>query len=294
MSTYITLPFIEQTGNSYLNTGVAITSGSIRVELQYSFTEIGNSEANLFGTFYDWPNNSGLIAFGTNDSRQIRSVVSQGNSFRYAIGTTPAVGTVYTAEVNIDSGGQNLLINGDTYTGDGYAVGTQELFIFCNGAELAHFAKARLYYLKIYDGNTLIRDYVPSLEYETAIGGLYDNITNSFIGNAGITYNSWSVSETEIQNILVPTLPDLFDSLPDALWRTEDNNLFNKLMPQNTYLGAFANATQLRRISIPKSCKKIGRYSFRNTKLTSVTIASDCVYYDTSFPAGCVVNFYPD
>jgi len=30
------------------------------------------------------------------------------------------------------------------------------------------------------------------------------------------------------------------------------------------------------------------------TSLTSVMIAQDCVYYPTSFPAGCVVNFYPD
>jgi len=105
----------------------------------------------------------------------------------------------------------------------------------------------------------------------------------------------WSIDDSNnITNKYFIPMPELYDTLPDALWRTEDNNLFNKLMPQNTYLGAFANATQLRRISIPKSCKKIGRYSFRNTKLTAVTIASDCVYYDTSFPAGCVVNFYPD
>lgn len=59
-------------------------------------------------------------------------------------------------------------------------------------------------------------------------------------------------------------------------------------------LGAFANATQLQRISIPKSVKYIGTEAFRNTQLTSVTIASDCTYFPTSFPDGCVVNFYPD
>lgn len=57
-------------------------------------------------------------------------------------------------------------------------------------------------------------------------------------------------------------------------------------------LGAFANAENLVEISIPPSVKKIGRYSFANTSLTSVRIANDCVYYPTSFPQGCIIHFY--
>ena len=57
-------------------------------------------------------------------------------------------------------------------------------------------------------------------------------------------------------------------------------------------VGAFANATKLKYVRIPESVKKIGEYAFRNTLLTSVTIARDCEYYPTSFPDGCVVNFY--
>ena len=92
--------------------------------------------------------------------------------------------------------------------------------------------------------------------------------------------------------------PEYQSPPPPAAWRIEQgvNNgfPFNRLMREHDDLGAFANAHNLRYVSIPKSCKKIGRYAFRHTHLTSVTIASDCVYYDTSFPDGCVVNFYPD
>lgn len=56
--------------------------------------------------------------------------------------------------------------------------------------------------------------------------------------------------------------------------------------------GAFAFAKQLKKIVIPSSVKYIGKEAFRNTQLTSVTIASDCTYYPTSFPEGCVINFY--
>ncbi len=56
--------------------------------------------------------------------------------------------------------------------------------------------------------------------------------------------------------------------------------------------GAFANCTDLRKIVIPESVKFIGKNAFRNTKLTSVKISSDCVYSPTSFPDNCrIVNF---
>lgn len=60
-------------------------------------------------------------------------------------------------------------------------------------------------------------------------------------------------------------------------------------------LGAFSNAKNLTKVKIPRSVKKIGPYAFRNTALTSVTIASDCEYnHLTSFPDGCQINFYED
>ena len=83
---------------------------------------------------------------------------------------------------------------------------------------------------------------------------------------------------------------------PDALWRidpTVNGGMpYNKLLPEPENLGAFAHAKNLRRASIPESVKYIGEYAFRGTALTSVTIASDCEYYRTSFPDGCVIKFY--
>lgn len=82
---------------------------------------------------------------------------------------------------------------------------------------------------------------------------------------------------------------------PKGVWRVTDTGILTQeLLTEKIDFGAFANAHNLRQVSIPKSCKKIGRYAFRNTQLSSVTIARDCVYYNTSFPEGCVVNFYPD
>lgn len=111
---------------------------------------------------------------------------------------------------------------------------------------------------------------------------------------------SWVIIDNQLTNtefIAMPEKPFVGDS-PFTMWRIDPNinngMPFSPLMPDRPLLGAFANATQLIRVSIPQSVKKIGAEAFRNTQLTSVTIARDCTYHSTSFPDGCIVNFYPD
>lgn len=83
---------------------------------------------------------------------------------------------------------------------------------------------------------------------------------------------------------------------PDAMWRIEpgvNNGLpFNRLMPQEEPSGAFMNARNLEYVYIPRSCKKVGKLAFTNTRLHRVRIAEDCEYYPTSFPPDCEIEFY--
>lgn len=79
-----------------------------------------------------------------------------------------------------------------------------------------------------------------------------------------------------------------------SAWAIENGKLINNDIPQIHLLGAFCNCKDMSVVSIPRSVKKIGRFSFKNTALTSVMIASDCEYFPTSFPDGCTINFYPD
>ena len=106
----------------------------------------------------------------------------------------------------------------------------------------------------------------------------------------------WLIQNNQLTNsefIDMPSKPFVGDS-PLSMWRVQDGVLQTGLSLPCEALGAFANATQLKRVEIPRSVKTIGAEAFRNTLLTSVTIASDCTYSSTSFPEGCVINFYPD
>jgi hypothetical protein len=113
-----------------------------------------------------------------------------------------------------------------------------------------------------------------------------------------IINSTWYIYNNNINVDCVKPILFFRNPLPISAWRIQENQ--NNGFPyRGSFLpieemGAFANAKKLKRVSIPKTVKKIGKFAFRNTQLTSVTIARDCTYYDTSFPEGCVVNFYPD
>lgn len=91
-------------------------------------------------------------------------------------------------------------------------------------------------------------------------------------------------------------LPDDIETVTissECTWIMTNDGIRNTKFIETDLLGVFANAKDLQEVSIPRSVKKIGRYSFANTQLKSVTIAKDCKYYNTSFPKGCKINFYP-
>lgn len=75
-----------------------------------------------------------------------------------------------------------------------------------------------------------------------------------------------------------------------SAWDIVNGKLINTMMPALYPLGAFCYAYSLAAVSIPSTVKKIGRYSFTYTNLTSVELADDCTYYSTSFPEGCIVT----
>jgi hypothetical protein len=114
---------------------------------------------------------------------------------------------------------------------------------------------------------------------------------------------TWIIQNNQLINdecINDGTKPCVGDS-PYTMWRIDPNanggKPYSPLMIGVAVLsqgGAFKDATYLKKIVIPESCKSIGAKAFAGTLLTSVTIASDCTYSETSFPNGCVVNFYPD
>ena len=156
-------------------------------------------------------------------------------------------------------------------------------------------------YLVLGNGGGIYQDYSSAIitdEYGNFMG------TNDYIvyEYCKVIYERGEFHEAEphlLTEDMPATIPQLFiTDYPDILWRvdgtTNNGYIYSPLISSQTYLGAFLNIDSLRSVTIPKSCKQIGSTSFSGTGITTVTIASDCDYADSSFPEGCTVNFYPN
>lgn len=286
------LPYIASSGTQYINTGV-IGKNGIDVELCVFFTESFSDWHFLLGSCLANADHSYII--GINALRTI--TIQRGTNIWYDASYTFNLNTDYTIKIV----GTHLYINGEDVcsVSDQSFTSPVSLYLFAanvNG-DAGVYTPMALRYCKIWENGVLVRDYIPVIENGHA--GLWDNVSETFYSDASggeFIAPTWYIDGSgELTNDKLPnssspmTLP-----YPYSVWRETDNEVSNELMPEVCGVGAFANATQLRKISIPRSVKKIGEYAFRNTQLSSVVISQDCEYYPTSFPDNCIIYFYPD
>ena len=287
------LPYIQSSGTQYINTGIYPGSN---VDFEIKFQRVGDLSGwgHLIGAIN--ANSSLLYIFG----------IKQWSEFLSRKGIGDIQFGYYTFTQNVDYTvsltGTALKINGTTVKTLPTSSFTMDcpLYLFAadyNNVPNSILPSTRLYYAKIWNSGTLVRDFVPAIE--SGHIGLWDNVSGSFFADAAggeFITPTWYIDESgELTNDKLPNSSSpMTPPYPYSVWRETDNEVSNELIPDVCGVGAFANATQLRKISIPRSVKKIGEYAFRNTQLSSVVISQDCEYYPTSFPDNCIIYFYPD
>lgn len=239
---------------AYIDTGVK-NSSNVKIMSEFEFSEAKGSFA--IGAY----DSEGYgVAHGTGNGQNIDDIESiqvniGANSYTYGL-----VGTKFHCYTPGTTwwGTQNefpMIINGQNY-----------------GGTKRYGMDGRIYHVSIWDSNTtLIRDYYPAYDNVTHEYGMYDKVTQTFHG-----------SDTDLP----------FNSGDEMPFKFVDGVIIHALSSRLHRLGAFAGSGSLVRVTIPPTVKKIGRYAFRNTQLQKVKIASDCTYYDTSFPRGCVIEHY--
>ena len=158
--------------------------------------------------------------------------------------------------------------------------------------------------------------YVTIIDYSiVSYRNIYENIAGG-CATAEETMNQFRNSSSHWQTIMNPDITHMGIGLcynPDgyggAVWywcqifscdvRKADYKYQGQYLPEDSekteepeIMGAFENASKLVKIVIPESVKKIGNKSFSITSLTTVKIASDCEYSESSFPENCEIKFY--
>lgn len=167
---YAEVQYIQSTGTQYVDTGFKPKQDS-RVLIKLSTSETGSH--TVFGADIDWVDNGFALGVGFTHYGKETGTISGLNN-----------GSPHEVDFN-----KNII------SMDGSTVLTMGASTFSVPHNLALFANNRaggiqkkttmaLYYCRIYDGNTIIRDYIPCKNAGGAVG-LYDLIGQKFYGNAG-------------------------------------------------------------------------------------------------------------
>lgn len=174
------LEYIESTGTQYIDTGV-FPSNNLKINIKACYTNSNSSYMLRSDNAY----NAGIHI--RLDSKYIgifggsimnTGVVSQVN--------VPVTITLQNNKIYVD--GQQ---KGSGSTQDVSKYSKSSIYVFCThrGGEAKYNASMRLYELQMYDGDTLIRDFIPILD-ENNVAYLYDKVEKKFYYNSGTgTFN---------------------------------------------------------------------------------------------------------
>ena len=104
-----------------------------------------------------------------------------------------------------------------------------------------------------------------------------------------------TTNPNDVRNALTRDPHICFDHpFPSIIWyiTTEPLDIKNDPVIICEGIGAFRNCANLSYVYIPPTVKEIGSEAFELTRLSEVTIASDCDYKADSFPPNCAIYTY--
>lgn len=170
---YIELEYIQSTGTQWIDTNI-IPSADTKVEIQVS--DVSVNDAILLA--HDWSGDGFCLSTSNHDKanhigwhytgvwQAVTTNRTQLNKIELYRGSIRLNDTQVTTNTNT---------NGRTYT--------SALKLF--GGIDSHYNSFKLYYLKLYNGETLLRDFIPVTRKSDNVICLYDKVSDTFFTNAG-------------------------------------------------------------------------------------------------------------
>lgn len=171
---YTQTEYIESSGTQYVDTGYKPSSNS---RVMMDIEVLTGTTSFLFGARHASKSTSFALP-------QI-----DGISLRTDYGTEEtAISVSPVQRLSIDKNKNICVVNGVTVTSTAQTFQcSYNMFLLQNntaGSKFRESTVARLYYCKIYDNGTLVRDFVPC-KNSSGLFGLYDMVGSKFYGNSG-------------------------------------------------------------------------------------------------------------
>lgn len=182
LSNYNVVEHLDFTGSQYINTGI-IPTANTKVETTFKTStnsrwlfgsRTSTSATNIYAVYF---NSATLLWYQIRTSGDAKSVDNYFNKISYLTTTR-----------------SEFILNGKTTSGfgtDALGSSTWPMYIGsvntagkADGTSGRHFV-GELYSFKIWDGTTLVRDFVPVVRSRDGVAGLYDMVENKFYTNIG-------------------------------------------------------------------------------------------------------------
>jgi hypothetical protein len=180
-SEYIRLDYIVSTGAQYIDTEY-IPNNNTSVEIQFLFDVVGDGQnRGVFGTRAAATSKSFCLI--SSNSAQLFSGYGTTNTNTYLRFNA---NTIYTVKKQ-----KNITIMDDeiiTTASNQIFTCPYALVLFAvrNGSKIPTFnSSMNLYYCKIWDGDTLVREFIPCQRISDNTVGLYDKVYGVFYENKG-------------------------------------------------------------------------------------------------------------
>lgn len=175
--------YIESTGAAYIDTGIIPTQNT-KIEIRFEFRNINNNDMTIFG---------GEDTYNTNAFHLYQS----GGKFDIGFSTQSFCGSLYDKTIyTLSMSNGNCKLNSNTYTSMSGSINTPNsiyLFALHRSSVITDTnAARRIYYCKLYDGDTLVRDLVPAKD-NNDVACFYDKVTKQYfynIGTGSFTYGT--------------------------------------------------------------------------------------------------------
>ena len=180
---YVELEYLESSGTQYINTEI-VPKSTTRIVSDFSFVELPSGSLAASG----WVNGGGKqFWFGVGSDGKFKAAVT-GNSTSSSTGIAADTGRhsfdISTSTLEFD--GTEFANQGSAFTDEASG---NTLYLFAGHVTwspyVAYQTKMRLYSCQIYDGASLVRDFVPVRRVSDSTLGFYDCVAGSFFVNAG-------------------------------------------------------------------------------------------------------------
>ena len=172
-SGYKQLEYIQSSGTQYIDTGFKPNQNT-KFEVDLAITNTG---CHVFGARTAYLNKAFVLFWASNSEFCIQMADSDFNGGTFDTTKRYKV-TMTSSQLFLDD---NLQVS---YSVGDFQCEQDAWLMSCYSSSASEYARGKLYSAKIYDGNTLVRNFIPCKNPDGVIG-MWDDVNSVFYGNAG-------------------------------------------------------------------------------------------------------------